>query len=239
MKKIIIVKILAIFIIGMVGGIFAEQIVWPFLVEKQIFAKYGIDDTSGKNITQIKEVTISENSAITDAVAKVEKSVVGVTVNTKEDIKKGSGLIISSDGLIVTLADLVPQDYDPQLFINGQPVDFQVLKRDATQNLALIKVDENSLPTVSFGDVSKLKLGQSVFLVGTAYEVKNFGYAANSGVISYIDPDTIETNILETANMQGSILFDTTGQVLGINTVDYWGRVSPIPADKIKTFAGF
>ena len=102
-------KILAIFILGIFGGIFADQILWPYFVEKPLFYQYRLE----KNpiyVTEKKEIRIQENTALTDAIEKVEKAVIGVRTKTGSGkFLAGSGLILTSDGLVVTLADLVPQ----------------------------------------------------------------------------------------------------------------------------------
>jgi S1-C subfamily serine protease len=231
-------KILAIFVLGIFGGIFADQILWPYLVERPLFFKYGLDENP-VYVTETKEVIIKENDALRTAIERVEKSVVGIRSDAKEEAKKGSGLIISSDGLVVTLADLVPQGSETIIFVEGEPADFTILKRDLGLNLALIKVEKNNLPTVSFYDTSKLNLGERVFLVGTAFDVEQFARAVNEGIISYFDDESIKTNIFETSIFKGSVLFNMSGEVLGINDVDFWGRVSSISAGKIRTFAGF
>jgi len=103
-----ILKIVAFFIIGTVGGIFADQILWPYFIEKPLFYQYRLEQ-SPVYVTERKEVTIQENTALKEAIEKVEKTVVGVRTQTKEEkILEGSGLIVTSDGLIVTLAELVP-----------------------------------------------------------------------------------------------------------------------------------
>ena len=226
MKKTIL-NILAIFIIGIAGGIFANQVLWPYLVERPV------------NITEREEIIIQENTALKDAIEKVEKTIVGVETTTKDEIYHGSGLILTSDGLVVTLADLVPQGATSEFFIDGQPVEFQVLRRDSNYNLALVKVEKDNLPTVDFAPYEKVKMGERVFLLGSLFEKGEVKREANEGIIKYIDEDFVRTNILERVSLIGSPLFNIKGEFLGLVITDYWGRVSAIPVTKIKTFAGF
>ena len=220
-------KILAVFLIGIVGGIFANQFLWPYFGEKTVY------------VTEKQEIIIQENTALKNAIDKVEKTVVGIETKTKEEILYGSGLILTSDGLIVTLADLVPQGGDFSLFIEGRLTPFQILKRDLKDNLALIKVEKDNLATVGFASMDKVRLGERVFLVGTIFEEGNISKEVNEGIVKYLDKDFIRTNIFERHSLIGSSLFTIEGEFLGLNTVDFWGRVDTIPVTKVRTFAGF
>lgn len=231
-------KIISIFIIGIVGGIFADQILWPYFIERPLFHQYRLEQ-SPVYVTERKEITIQENVAIINAIEKVEKVVVGVRTETKtEKILEGSGLIITSDGLMVTLAELVPQGSNFSFFIDGEKVNFQILKRDLKENLALVKIEEANLPTVSFANLEKLKLGERVFLVGVIFEKGEPSEIVNEGIVKSFDQDFIKTNIFEENILKGSPLFDIEGNVLGLNTIDKEGKVIAIPISKIKSFAG-
>lgn len=231
-------KIIGIFIIGIVGGIFADQILWPYFIERPLFYQYRLEQ-SPVYVTERKEITIQENVAIINAIEKVEKVVVGVRTETKAGkILEGSGLIIASDGLMVTLAELVSQGSTFSFFIDGKEVPFQILKRDSEENLALVEIEKTNLPTVSFADLEKIKLGERVFLVGVT-QPPDWGWVVNEGIVKSFDQDFIKTNIFEENILKGSPLFDIEGNVLGLNTIGKEGKVIAIPISKIKSFAGF
>jgi len=234
-----ILKIIAIFVIGTVGGIFADQILWPYFIEKPLFYKYRLE-RAPVYVTEIKETTIQENVVLTSAVEKVEKVVVGVRTKLKTGkIVEGSGIIITSDGMVVTSAELVPQGGDTKIFWEGKNPSFQILKRDLKENLALIKISESNLPTVGFADLEKIKLGERVFLLGIIFEKETPKKITNEGIIKTFDGNSIQTNIFEKYTLSGSPLFDIEGKVLGLNTIDKEGKVIAIPNSKIKTFSGF
>ena len=227
-------KILIVFIIGMVGGIFADQILWPYFIERPLFLQYRLSQ-SPVYVTEKKEITIQENTALTAAIEKVEKVVVGVKTQTGT----GSGLIVTSDGLMVTLAELVPPGSDFNFFVDNQKVHFQILKRDLKENLALVRLEKENLATVGFADLEKLKLGERVFLVGTIFVKEKPQEIVNEGIIKSFSQDFIKTNIFEKDILKGSPLFDIEGKVLGLNTIDSEGKVIAIPISKIKEFVGF
>jgi len=227
-----ILKILVIFIIGMLGGIFANQI-FPsrFLIKNEKKPIY---------LKEEKKIYIQENNALKNAIEKVEKTLVAVESKTKTGkTLRGSGIILTSDGLVISLAELAPLGAKINLFWEGKLVSFQILKRDLKENLILIKIEEKNLATTSFGDLEKIKLGERVFLIGTLFEKeKGFKKTVNEGIIKNFSENLIETNIFEKENLTGSPLFDIEGNFLGLNLINQEGRIISIPISKIKSFTG-
>jgi len=230
-------KIIAVFIIGMVGGIFADQIFWPYFIERPLFFEYRLE----KNpiyVTERKEIKIQENLALKEAIEKVEKAVVGLKSKTKAGkILEGSGLIVTSDGLILTLQDLVPLGSEINLFLDGKKLIPKVLQRK--ENLALLKIEEKNLLTVGFADFQKIRLGERVFLVGEIFENDIQKKIVNEGIVKTFDENSIQTNIFEKNNLQGSSLFNIEGQLFGLNTTDKEGKVLSISIKQIREFLGF
>lgn len=232
-------KIIAIFILGMVGGIFADQIFWPYFIERPLFYQYRLEQPP-VYVTERNEITVQENVALQNAVEKIEKVVVGLETKTKAGKTiEGSGLIITSDGLMVTLAELVPQGANLLFFIDGKTPSYQILKRDSEKNLALIKLEEKNLLTIGFADFEKIKLGQRVFLVGAIIKNRSLQKTVNEGIIKTFNEDSVQTNILDKDVVKGSPLFDIEGKLVGLNVVDSGGAISAISINKIKEFVGF
>ncbi|MBI2038569.1 MAG: serine protease [Candidatus Nealsonbacteria bacterium] len=214
-------KILAIFILGAGGGIFAGQILRIYFPVEQ----------KAVYVTERREIVIQENTALENAVEKTEKAVIGIRTKLESgEFLEGSGLAVTSDGLIVTLANLVPQGAIFSFYINGSSTSYQILRRDLKENLALIKLGRTDLHTLSFADLDKIKLGERVFLVGTG--------AVNEGIIRSFDENLITTNIFEESSLAGSPLFNIKGEALGINIINSEGKVMTIPISKIKEFIG-
>ena len=230
-------KIIFIFIIGMVGGIFADQIFWPYFVERPLFYQYRLEKTP-IYVTERKEIHIQENLALTDSIEKVKDSVVFVRSKSKTGkILEGSGLILTSDGLILTLSDLVPQNYEIKIFLEGKEFTPKVLQRK--NNLALLKIEEKNLKTISFADFEKTKLGEMVFLLGVVSEDNLQKMVVNEGIIKTFDENSIPTNISENKLLQGSSLFNIEGELLGLNTIDKEGKIMAISIKEIRVFIGF
>ena len=232
--------IITLFIVGMAGGIFAEQIFWPYFIERPLLYQYKLEQAP-VYVTETKQSVVQENVALTNAIEDVEKIAVGVRTKLKTGkVLEGSGLIVSSDGLAVTFANLVPEGGQTTLFWEGEKPSFQILKRDSKVNLALIKIEKSSLPTVGFADADSIKLGERVFLVGIIFGTDATpGKITNEGIIKTFDDNQIKTNIFEKSNLSGSPLFDIEGKVLGLNAIDSEGKVIAVSAKKIREFIGF
>ena len=235
-----ILKIVVIFILGMVGGIFAEQIFWPYFVERPLFYQYSLEQMP-VNVTEKNETVVQENVALTNAIENVGNTIVGVRTKLKTGkFLEGSGLIVSSDGMVITFASLVPEGGQTSLFLEGQSPSFQILKRDLKENLALIKMEESNLPTAGFADFGKIKLGERVFILGIIFGADGTpSKMTNEGIIKTFNDSQIKTNIFEKSTLSGSPLFDIEGKVLGLNTIDTEGKVAAVSVKKIRDFLGF
>jgi len=236
-------KLISILILGALGGILAQMFVLPYLAEQPYFQKFEfIKDLYEKEvvINPKEEIIIQENTALTKAIEKVEKTVVSVKTNNKKGkVLQGSGVIITSDGLMLTLAELVPRGSDFYFFWEGEWLAYEILKRDLKNNLALIKIEKANLPTVSFANPEKIKLGKRVFLVGMNVDKKVGKKLVNQGVVRHLDKNSIQTNIFEKNSLKGSPLFDIEGNLLGLTFIDYENRISAVPISVIHDFIGF
>lgn len=236
-----ILQVLSIFIIGAVGGIAAEQIFWPYFVERPLFYKYHLGPAS-IFVTEKKEVVIRENEAITDAIERAGQATIGIKTLTKDKkIIEGSGLILTADGLAVTLASLVPSG-SKSVFYRGRdftPIaaGYEIVKLDVKQNLALIKLGEKNLTTLGFAS-SLPKLGENVFLAGLTFAGEQLQKTANQGIVRRCDENLILTNISENAFLAGSPVFNIKGDVVGLSMLDKEGKITAIPIAKVKDFAG-
>lgn len=226
-KKIL--KIAAIFAVGMAGGILAGR-----------FQPYLESPSGPVYITETKEVYIEENTALTESFSKVQDSIVGTrAVSKKGAVIEGSGLAITSDGLIITLNELVPYGREFSFFINGENPSYQVLKRDAELNLALVKLEADNLPTLGFKGSERLKKGERVFLAGAFFKDGALSKTVNEGVIRHFDSNYMYTTIYGGSNLNGSFLFNISGEVLGVSLIGKNGEVYAIPSDVIRSFTGF
>lgn len=244
-----VLKIIACFVIGAVGGIFADQILWPYFIVRPLFHQYELEQAP-VYITEKKENTIyiQENLALRELVEEVAPAVIGVKTKTiSGEVLKGTGIVLTSDGLVVTLASLVPRGSEFYFFVDDEWPAYQILKRDLENDLALIKVGKNGLKTRGFADLEKIKLAEPVFLVGADFSLATSTQSfftppqnkVNTGIVTLFSENSIQTNILESQEISGSPLFNFDGRVVGLSTIDESGKVSVIPISLIGSFAGF
>jgi S1-C subfamily serine protease len=222
------------FVFGILGGILADQF---------LFYQYHLRQLP-VNLTETNEVFIQENTALENAIEKVEKTTVGVRTKLASGIiLEGSGLILTSDGLVVTLPELTPEGAEISFFWEGKQYKAgdkaRILKRDFKNNLALAKIEEVNLPTIGFADSNQTKIGERVFLIAVIFENGVPQKTANEGIVKSFDQDFVYTNVFEKYTRVGSPLFNIEGKIMGLNVIDSGGRILAIPAQKIKTFAGF
>lgn len=240
MNKKLITLVCFVFLGGMISGLIFQAFIFPYLLANSYFSKFQFikNFKEGKIIINTREqVIVAGETALEKAIAQVEKSVVGVQAKTSDGTIYGSGMIVTSDGLIITLADLAPAGASISVFHEGEKIKPQILKRDYKNNLALLKIEKTNLKTCGFCDGERVRLGERVFLVGVV--PLTLDKTVNEGVIKTFDEGVIKTNITEAGPLRGSPLFNIGGNLVGLNIIDSFGKVSAIPIQKIKTFAGF
>lgn len=181
-------------------------------------------------VSKEEKIYIEENSALTGTIKNVKDSVVNLKTEYGKKEIQGFGLVLTTDGLVVTIAENVPQGSQSNVSIRGESnIPYQVLKRDLQNNLALIKIERNNLQTKGFFDLSKLEIGERVFILSNS---------VNEGIVKSFDANMIKTNINEIEMINGAPVFDIKGEVLGIGYKEIGNSVNILPISKIKSFAG-
>ncbi len=221
-------KLLFVFIVGVIGGIFGNYI---FPIEWQC-------PQCPIYQTKIEKIYIKETSVLKELVEKVENPIVKIKTETKKEKILGGGIILTADGFLITLADFFPSKGKTEIFWEGEKIkNYKIIKIDPKENLALIKIEKKEkFPTVGFANLEKLKKGEKVFLIGVFSKKESLEKFVNQGIIKYFKKELIETNITE-KNGKGSFLFNFQGELIGINEIDKKGKIKVIPIDKIKKFA--
>ena len=138
---------------------------------------------------------------------------------------EGSGVIVSSDGYIVTNNHVV--DGSTELVVSmadKREMKARVIGTDAKTDIALIKVDAKDLPHVVLGDSSKVEVGDIALAMGNPF---GLGQTVTMGIISAIGrgglgiedyEDFIQTDASINPGNSGGALVNTRGELIGINT---------------------
>ncbi len=139
----------------------------------------------------------------------------------------GSGFIVSQDGIIMTNAHVVRDAREVTVKLNDRrEFRAKVLGTDPKTDIAVLKIDANKLPIVPLGHSSELKVGEWVLAIGSPY---GFDSTVTAGVVSAKGrslPDDsnvpfIQTDVAVNPGNSGGPLFNTRGEVVGINSQIY------------------
>lgn len=230
---------LLVFCLGAAGGIWAQAFLLPAMAANPAFQNWQfLKDWSARVqvVAPVHEIYVRENEAVERAVQKGKGTVVAVESGSG---RKGSGLVYTSDGLVVTTSYLVPQGYRVTVYPENQdPLQAQVLKRDATNNLALLKIEETGLQTSGFVSNGGVSLGARVVLVAKLVDGEEVSLFVNQGSIKQIQEDRMITSILERTGVDGAPLFDVEGRVVGLADSDFQGNIFAVPASTLRSFLG-
>ncbi len=236
--------LLLVFCLGAGGGLWAEAFLLPQLATTSVFRSMQFIKNWNSRIQVIKPTEtfiVDKDTGAQDMIARAVKVVVGIETVYGNTILKGSGLVFTTDGLIVTLATLVPEGGATKVFLEGDitPVSkMQVMKRDIKNNFALLKIDKNNLSAVSFASSESPLLGSRVFLVGKTISANGAINVVNEGIVRAQNTSSLETTIVEKPQLAGSSLFNSQGNVLGLATITQSGQVIAIPGATLHSFLG-
>ena len=167
-----------------------------------------------------------------------------------ENRSLGSGFIISNDGFILTNAHVVDSaDEITVRLTDKREFKARVIGADRRTDVAVLKIDANGLPAVKLGDPTRLKVGEWVIAIGSPY---GFDNSVTAGIVSakgrslpqenYVP--FIQTDVAINPGNSGGPLFNTNGEVVGINSQiysrsgGYMGLSFAIPIDVAMEIQG-
>lgn len=140
----------------------------------------------------------------------------------------GSGVIISSDGYIVTNNHVIERSNTIKVTLNdSREFEAKLIGTDPSTDIALLKIDEKELPSIVWGNSENLKLGEWVLAVGNPF---NLTSTVTAGIVSakargigIIGGDFsieafIQTDAAVNPGNSGGALVNTNGELVGINT---------------------
>lgn len=144
----------------------------------------------------------------------------------RRSMSLGSGVIISTDGYIVTNNHVVGDNVREitVAFSDNREVKGRVIGTDPATDIALLKVDLTGLPAVPWGDSTKLQVGEWVLAIGSPFQLSRTVTAgiisatgrSNVGFSEY--EDFIQTDAAINPGNSGGALINTRGELVGINT---------------------
>ena len=168
-------------------------------------------------------VAEAENSAVA-AVQKVGPAVVTVINRSAQGIGSGSGVIVSTEGYIITNNHVVEGGRAlAVVFADNSRREAELIGTDPLNDIAVIRV-EGELPAVAtIGDAAVLQPGETVLAIGSP--LGNFRNSVTAGVVSALNRSVgsmeglIQTDAAINSGNSGGPLINLRGEVVGINTL--------------------
>jgi serine protease Do len=151
----------------------------------------------------------------------------------------GSGFIVHADGVILTNKHVIgdPNAEYTVITNDGQKFQAKILSRDPINDVAILKIEADNMPTAKLGDAASLELGQSVIAIGNALGI--FKNTVSLGIVSGLsrsisaqaDPTAppqemrglIQTDAAINPGNSGGPLVDLNGLAVGINAAIVFG----------------
>jgi serine protease Do len=147
----------------------------------------------------------------------------------RRSLSLGSGVVVSSDGYVVTNSHVVGEDIRrirevTLALADKREVRGRVIGTDPTTDIALVKIDVAGLPAVPWGDSSRLQVGEWVLAIGSPFQLSQTVTAgivsatgrSNIGFTDY--EDFIQTDAAINPGNSGGALINGRGELVGINT---------------------
>ena len=145
-----------------------------------------------------------------------------------EEVESGSGVIIDSNGYIVTNHHVIEGADKVTILIPGKGrYDAEIVGEDILTDLALLKIDESGLIEMPLGDSLQARVGETVMAIGNP--LGYFQQTVTAGIISALDRQVrfpgsgyaytfIQTDALVNPGNSGGPLVNLQGEIIGINT---------------------
>ena len=147
---------------------------------------------------------------------------------TQRNSGLGSGVIVSSNGYILTNYHVIEAADDIQVSLNdGKTHKAKVIGSDPETDLAILQIKADKLPSITFGQVETLRVGDVVLAIGNPFGV---GQTVTMGIVSALGRSHLGINTFENfiqtdaainPGNSGGALVDAAGHLVGINTAIY------------------
>lgn len=251
------------------------------LVQPELKRFFGVNGQSGSGNSQSQvgelkrvEIVQTAESAVTSVAEKVGPSVVGIRTtyqNTndlfgvQQDGGEGSGIIISTDGYILTNHHVIERAVNDktrkvqagakiEVYLPNKidkPYVAEVKGYDSKTDLAVLKINEQNLNAIEFGDSNNLKIGEPAIAIGNPGGLEYMG-SVTQGVISGLNRTVqldagrkiklVQTDAAINPGNSGGALVNLKGQLIGVNTVKmvatgFEGLGFAIPVNDAKKIA--
>lgn len=243
-KKILFIII--IMLLGGLGGIIADRYLFPYLSSTDYFIKHDFLKKSASDVTVInktEQVFMKEESSINKISNQTASSIVNIISYPEQGAKKGvqkngTGVVVTSDGLIMTYASAISQGnfkYKVMTY-DGKIYDGELQGVDSYSNLAFLKINGNNLSVISLGNSADAEPGEKVVAIGNSFGAYANRYAA--GLLSNFNPtyNLSGKTVSSSEKLEGvfGTDFNSEEYLVGGPIVDYSGQTVGIIGSQEK-----
>lgn len=178
----------------------------------------------------------------------------GMQTVPQQQQASGSGVIISKDGYIVTNFHVIDQAEEIQVTLNDKRAyNAELVGADPNTDLAVLKIEEEGLPFIAWGNSDQVKIGEWVLAVGNPFNLtstvtagivsakaRNINIIAGNGSGVGAVESFIQTDAAVNPGNSGGALVNTAGQLVGINTAiasqngTFTGYSFAVPVNLVK-----
>ncbi len=197
------------------AGIPVDQIYYG----DELISLYDADNGSW-NYTSEEARSIAVYNKCRDSVVEIN------AYSSLSDSGQGSGVIISSDGYIVTNKHVVGTSTSfTVVFSDNTSEEATVVGTDSLTDIAVLKVNRTGLTPIEFGSSDNLSVGQTIYTIGNPY---GYSWSFTDGMISGLErmvstsssssviPNMIQTNALVNPGNSGGPLLSSSGEMIGL-----------------------
>ena len=257
---VIFVSALLAAIIGAGSGVFGVLITGKYFNTASTPVKQEVS----QNVTNI---TVDEtvNSSIEAVAKKAGPSIIGIRTTaavtnffggSSEATGEGSGIIYTKDGYIITNYHVIESAVESanskvEVFLANDTktaIPATIIGYNISSDLAVVKIEKNNLPAITFADSDKLNVGQYAIAIGNPGGLEFIG-SISSGIISGLNRSVtigtgntmslIQTDAAINPGNSGGALVDINGNLIGVNSVKlvstgYEGMGFAIPSNTVK-----
>jgi serine protease Do len=194
--------------------------------------------------------------SVADIAKRVGPAVVSIAVTTPRQYSVGSGVVIHKAGYVLTnnhvISDAAGGDGTIVVtFANEATAKAQIVGRDPTSDLAVLKVPDDQLTVAALGNSDQLAVGDPVIAIGSPLDLQG---TVTEGIVSALERavaipsdsggdsvyiDAIQTDAAINHGNSGGALVDASGAVVGINSAAAFGTTDPSGQQSAVSGIGF
>jgi serine protease Do len=184
--------------------------------------------------------------SLSDATSILIKKISESTVAVKAQMSRGTGVVLTKDGYIVTCNHVLAGCSAVKVGQGEKTFNAKIVGTDPYNDVALLKAERGEFTPIEMGDSEKLNVGQYVLALANPFNKSQ--PTATSGMVTSVNSTirgwrgTAMENIIATdaqlnPGFSGGPLVDVDGKLIGINTAYVWQRGIAIPVNKVKAIA--